>query len=554
MEKLMKNRNKRNIDLLFFILLSLTSILFLFKCRFGIANIDESFYLTVPLRIIQGDALFTEEWNLSQTSAVFLVPFVKLYLAIHHSTEGILLAARYNCIIIQAFVCIFLYERLKPYSKKAAFLGAYGFFLYIPFSINALSYNSMSIFFLEVALILALNHEKRISLILAGVFYGMSVLCIPQLVILYFIYLGVVIIENKKQKRLKDYFIATAGVAIVAVCFLAFILSRASFQNIMAALPAMLEDPTHQSKSIGKLLVSYIVSVYQSNALSPVIFSVYLGLLLVLWIVKSEKVRKTCFTLLCIWAVISAGYFALSNRSINYILYPVNLLVPAVIAMTENKDIHQLFHAIWIPGMLFGYCLNLASDQAFYAISSASSTALPATLAILVLYSEETDVVKIRRLIPAVIVVQLSLMLGLRTTQVFWEIDIRAQNTLMTEGPEKGLLTTPGKAEKYEALLQETAEIRQDPSVDKAVYLTDQTWMYLVNPAQKNASYSAWMADINDLTFSRLKKYYELNPDQMPDAVYIPSAQAENLDTVLGIWPYEAEDTADGMILRREKS
>ncbi|MEE3487304.1 MAG: hypothetical protein VZT48_04280 [Bulleidia sp.] len=222
--------------------------------------------------------------------------------------------------------------------------------------------------------------------------------------------------------------------------------------------------------------------------------------------------------------------------------------------MTENKDIHQLFHAIWIPGMLFGYCLNLASDQAFYAISSASSTALPATLAILVLYSEETDVVKIRRLIPAVIVVQLSLMLGLRTTQVFWEIDIRAQNTLMTEGPEKGLLTTPGKAEKYEALLQETAEIRQDPSVDKAVYLTDQTWMYLVNPAQKNASYSAWMADINDLTFSRLKKYYELNPDQMPDAVYIPSAQAENLDTVLGIWPYEAEDTADGMILRREKS
>lgn len=551
--KVMKKKN--NNDAVFFVLLAgITAALFV-KCRYGIANIDESFYLTVPLRLIQGDALFTNEWNLSQTSGIFLVPFVKLYLSLHHSMEGILLTARYTCIIVQAVVSIFVYCSLKQYSSRAALPAAIGFLLYIPFSINALSYNSMSIFFLEISFLLIMNSRERKSfLIPAGIFFGMSVLCIPQLVILYFIYFAVLIIKAVKDKEktgLKYLLHVSIGIAITAIAFLAFVFHRASMKDIMASLPLMLEDPTHQSKGIFSIFVSYFINVLTGTVVSPVIFSVYLILAGTFVSIRTPEKRQKVFMLLCGWCIISVAALVIRTKYLNFIVYPVNLLAPFAMVLSKNESSEKFFRFLWVPGMLYSYCLNLASDQAFYAISSASSTALPASLAILVLYGEGNDSVSMKRFLCTVVSVQLVAMFGLRATQVFWENDIRQQNTLITEGPEKGLLTTAGKNEKYLALLEDTKAIRTNSSAVRIVYLTDQTWLYLVNPGQRNASYSAWMAEINDLTFRRLKGYYQLNPDMMPDMVYVPSEQFGKAEQILAIWPYERTETEEGMILRK---
>ena len=59
------------------------------------------------------------------------------------------------------------------------------------------------------------------------------------------------------------------------------------------------------------------------------------------------------------------------------------------------------------------------------------------------------------------------------------------------------------------------------------------------------------MAEINDLTFRRLKGYYQLNPDMMPDMVYVPSEQFGKAEQILAIWPYERTETEEGMILRK---
>ena len=62
---------------------------------------DEAFYISIPLRLIQGDGLFTDEWHLSQLSAVLLYPAVRLFTAVTGGTSGIILFMRRLFVLFQ---------------------------------------------------------------------------------------------------------------------------------------------------------------------------------------------------------------------------------------------------------------------------------------------------------------------------------------------------------------------------------------------------------------------------------------------------------------------
>ena len=55
-------------------------LILLYKCQFGFADKDEAFYLSIPIRLVQGDSLLGQEWHVSALSSVLLYPFVKIYL------------------------------------------------------------------------------------------------------------------------------------------------------------------------------------------------------------------------------------------------------------------------------------------------------------------------------------------------------------------------------------------------------------------------------------------------------------------------------------------
>ena len=64
---------RRNYDVFLFLAAMLPVAVMLFaKCKYGIGNRDESFYLTVPYRLCQGDRLFLNEWHLSQMAGWIL--------------------------------------------------------------------------------------------------------------------------------------------------------------------------------------------------------------------------------------------------------------------------------------------------------------------------------------------------------------------------------------------------------------------------------------------------------------------------------------------------
>ena len=90
MEQLKKNLWKYRQVIVWGICMLLAEGLLIWKARYGFGSEDEPFYLTIAHRLVKGDGLISEEWHLSQLSAVLLYPIMKLYLAVAGTTEGIL--------------------------------------------------------------------------------------------------------------------------------------------------------------------------------------------------------------------------------------------------------------------------------------------------------------------------------------------------------------------------------------------------------------------------------------------------------------------------------
>ena len=93
------------------------TVYFLYLAPRGIHNVDESYYLTVPHRLLFGDRLIVDDWHVSQLSSIFQYPFFFLYSRVTGGTDGIILYFRYVYIVIQLLFCIWLY--CNPHGKAA---------------------------------------------------------------------------------------------------------------------------------------------------------------------------------------------------------------------------------------------------------------------------------------------------------------------------------------------------------------------------------------------------------------------------------------------------
>lgn len=549
--------------LLFFLMLFFTGIFLFYKCHYGFGNIDESFYLVTPFRLIQGDALFRDEWHLSQMSGVLLMPFVSLYYRIMGNTEGIILSMRYVYTTIQLLIAVFLYIKLCPYHWLGAALAAISFALYAPFGIMALSYNSMGIMALVVSLIMLLTAQRFTSIqcILSGVIFSAAVLCCPYLAVLYIIYVLAAIMCRKKTHADSDlpwsmyrfsYF--TLGVLISAALFVAFVLSRASIREIIAAFPHIFNDPEHPSISILEKIQTYIYGILRISALAKPIMLAFLFLFIVCIL---DKKRKSHSILYMISAVACAVFLLINikktNPYINYMMWPINLITPFILLLSTDKTIRHCFLCVYLPGMLYSFMLHVTSNQGELAIASGSSVATVASILVICIFCKELFVAHktiffrfiIIATLFALFIPQISYQTSLRYNSVFWENGMRAQTQLIDQGIYRGLLVSKEKEELCDLLEKQMEHVRKLASQNtKILYLSQSTWYYLFNDYEM-ASYSGWLSGVNMFTISRLEAYYKLNPDKYPDIVFVDSynhSMAKEFSERFGYSIYQTED------------
>lgn len=576
-KKSIKNTLAGNI--IFVILFAAAIAFLLYKCRYGFGNCDEAFYLTIPYRLYQGDSLFADEWHLSQMSSVLLLPFVSLYMTVFKSTEGIIIAFRYLYIFLHAAVSFFVFSVLKKSNIYGAIISALVFFIYSPFCINALSYNSMGIDCLVISclLIYSANEKSRLKPFISGIFFAFSVLCCPYLVILYIIYTGSVLIafvifRNKKASQysfldIKFWLEFTAGTALAAAVFAAFLLSRASVSEIIKSVPNMLNDPEHKKMSIVKKLTLYYKSIVcLTDFSSEVVCLIYFVLFAVVLVDRKKKKHRALYLIL--FSLTALAYFMIISTEekykdyINLTVLPLNFLALGCLPLfSEIPAVKKLFCAVWIPGFVYSFCIHLSSNQLYLAIASASVVALVGSLTIIFIafktaISEKELTVKIILSVTAAIVfgVQFFTLTEKRYTEVFWEdgLDVLAEN--IDVGVEKGVITTPYKKGEYEKLLNAKDYIDTEyPDAESVLFYSDYTWPYLIFDEYKNSSYSAWLSGVNDSSFDRLKSYYELNPKKLPDLIYIDKPNSEYAEKFISEYGYSKNVFETGaVILSRE--
>ena len=164
---------------------------------------DESFYATIPYRLVYGDSLVRDEWHLTQFSSFFTYLPVSLWIAVKGSTEGIFIFLRLLYLLLHTIAAIIIYRLFKNYGYWAI-MAALIYYLQVPYKIYAVSYNSMFALFLlffTICTFLIYKCGSGICSFAAGFSFAMCCICNCVFAVTLLIYPISALIYTIKRKR-----------------------------------------------------------------------------------------------------------------------------------------------------------------------------------------------------------------------------------------------------------------------------------------------------------------------------------------------------------------
>ncbi len=532
--------------------------LFLLRSAFyGSSSPDESFYLTIPYRIIKGDAFLVDEWHASQFSAVLLYLPMKVFLMINGSTDGIIVYFRCLFVLCQTLVSYYTFFKLKKYGTLPAFLSSVIFLLYVTETVNMLDYYTMSLMgFQVIALLLFCSYNLNSPrLIFTGIVFACVVLAQPFNCLIYFIYTLAIIISLsvRKKKNISEYYkkylsikswgFITAGIVLVAIIFFAFLLSKMSLSDFLSNFGNIFGGHDHTlpfAADTGKSdMFSYSTIIKTLIKIAPIGF--YVSVLLAAYLIYDRKNFKgrnlKLFVSLIAIAILVVESSIVSTSQITatlfrpYILFVFTL---AVILLTKNKD-KSLMMITW-SGIVYIVFLGIISQALDYVGVIGlviSNTALAPALKHLFdeISSKKNDVTKkskqntITKVFCGVcalvfvfdIISGTSIKLSDDTMALASESKfIKAESTI-SKGPMKGIRLSNDSAETYYNIIADTEEIKYN-SCEKVLVASLTPWIYFCFD-ESPATFTTWYIEEE---FDLYGEYYK-NKDRIPQCIYIPT-------------------------------
>lgn len=556
-------------DLFFILAFAAAAVFCLWKVPFGLGGDDEAFYLTIPLRLLQGDALLVDEYHLSQLSAFLLYPLAAVYKFFVPSLDGIILAFRYLYVLFHCATAIIIYSRVRKYGLFGTFAVLF-YMLYTPYNIMALSYNTMGLGLVTLTgiLLATSDPEKNHFLyILCGLLFAGAVLCNPYLAAVFVLFSAAVLIfaHVKKNRNItRSLLLFTVGVIALAVVFIGFLLSRASISEIIKALPALFTDPDHPSISIGTKLYYYFSTTLSSVPVMQVL--VPLHMVSIIFIALDNNRKKHRLFHMILPAIIVVIYLIeclpeSSENTYNFIMYPLTFCGINAFLLTEKRN-YPLFVFVYLLGYAYSVCMCFSSNQYFYIISAAmTATNVGSILLMAELFremKEEKDYTSpfYLALCGILIICQLGIICYSKATHMFWMFNTPSELTAeYTVGPAKGIKTTETAAASYEAQMNDL-EILRSKTDGSVLYASRRTRYYLSTPILEFGTFSAWLSGETPAAAQRLSAYYELNPSHIPDYVYVPfdaDWTAEDIYEILSCAEYNYTYLAQGTLFERVK-
>lgn len=570
-------------------------IFFCLKAHYGFGLDDESNYLTIPHRLLMGDSLLTDEWNVDQLIGFLLYLPAKAYVTLAGSTEGIILFFRYLFIALQSVVSAVIYLRFRKYGIFALFAGLV-FFLHIPMTIMSLSYYAMGIAFVTLIGVLMATTKKisKVTFYTVGLLMAFAVLCNPVLFLVYFLYSVCMIIneKNKNKKRplfgfsaisfsFKTWLWITFGVSTVAITFFVFLFSRTNLSEIIKNFPMLFTDPEYNFSFKGGTQNIFTVkeTLLAIININPYLFSAF-AILIAVIIFDNNRVRHRRF-LLMTGSVLFFVYIAVIVNAVDfpyfgYLMFPLALfgLTCYLLSEIKNKDI---FVFLWVLGVLYSVCLDIASEVGYLTsymgltISSVASAIFIKNIIDELRKKSKVENIHKDNNINALFLKLLTLALSATLVfQIFQECYIVSDFKLYTEylvsdsnvkagaslqkdskeklnvtiqtGPEKGLKTTAARANVYNGIIRDLRAIKENGK-GPVLIASNMPWCYLYLN-RPYATYSTWFESYNfNGEKLRLLDYYKLHPEKTPEYIYLPKA----IDLVYINYPEKVKEILTGL-------
>lgn len=581
---------------------------FFFAVRYGIGVIDESFYLTIPHRLLFGDSLLTDEWHLSQLSSFFQLLPVKLFVTLTGGTDGIILFMRYFFVVCWLTVAVIVYITLRRYGT-AALAGTVFFAFTVPVDIPAVNYYSGLVMSAALLCCVLFWREKKeigpAGFILSGILLSCMVLNDPLDAVLYFIYsaavlIGLIVHRRKKNTAEKyGYFInirswlfITAGILISMAAVFAFILSRTDVNTVIKTLPELFTDSEYSFASDGSLASANTRNVFSMNLLASAVRAMGTARVLLFSALCAaglffRKRNKTVTVLLLFCAsilsvVMSVSFFGsdpVGVRQIDCINIPTVLCGVMLLSFTENHDGRLTLSAVIL--FLVSAIRDISSE---ITLGIAACALIPvfavyaAKLAGELLHGRTDDnadvsgkkpsAEKVLRAVctaaaAAAVLVTVSVSaassarMPLLYEKTFFYFSSDTSREVLDRGPLKGIHTFGKLAGTYDLILDDLDEIRQNRSQE--VYVANLNSWYYLYLDKPYGTYSTWYVEEDSET--RQLRYWELYPDKRPEFIYIPkidrntfrannAAAEEKLRFIRSVCDCESAESLVGITVR----
>lgn len=380
-------RNMHNIDLYFAAVSTILLVGLLWRCRYGYGSVDECYYLAVPYRFLQGDAMLRHDWSLVQLFAFPMLPVLSLLLMIN-GTEGIILSSRFAYVLISFACAWYCYLKLKKFDVIGAFFTGLLMICFVPLGISTLSYNSMGILLLGVSFVTYAGIEsvQRRTSFVVGCLFALAVLCNPFLVFMYLMYSVLVLLKMGKllcgSDRInpENWLWATMGAVLMALLFFLFLMMRSTPGQILQAIPYITNDGVHEIVLLDKIMepIGFLRNIYNCCLRWLKCCAIICVMALVFRKLKWEYCPGILFIICALFVSWSIWKVYDAHHHINYMSLAANMMVICAFCLTpnKNKSIYRLFWWIYVPGILYMISMQFASNTNHVAFSAASTVSL----------------------------------------------------------------------------------------------------------------------------------------------------------------------------------
>ena len=542
------NKNKRAgaWTLVCVLALAVLLMLLIWRVPFGYDWTDEEYYSAIAYRLLQGDRLLVDTWEVHQFSAVLAAPVLWVYLTLNGgSTDGCILFMRYFYVGFQFLVSMYAFFVFRKRSGNlAAFFAAAMLLGYTHFAINSYYYDSMVLLFSVLSVLLVFGFFEREhggywKAALGGAAYVAAVMAFPHFILSLPVYIGYWWIRIKKaasgRRTVYGALWFLGGCAAVALFMAGLIFAKASFAEVSGGIFGMLSDPDHQAIGVVRVLSSYLNAI--RVLYGPVSYGAAGLLAIGIW---SSYTKKTLLKqalrlagaivviLLMLGVTLRAfthdwpGYYR-----INLLATGLAMLAPGLYFLSGRKADRVVFL------YFFGCALSIATQIGSNTrILAASGMLLPASVAtVLYLFDQKEalfgfDFAKrpLRRKAGSVRAFQtaaavacllfLTALFTLRATAVYRDEPVARLNATIATGAAKGIYTTQESADRHALLVQDICENVPEEGTILFTSLFPEGYMLTRLSAATPSAYTMHMDS------AWLSIYYQTNPQRRPSVVF----------------------------------